>query len=106
MAALASSVVESTPMVLPRINPPCASRSSTQVKILWCVSALISRRVREIVTWSGVVSSSPIDRNCRSVSESATRHAMPRSLSIPSKKPTIMMRKYNPGGNDGRPSLA
>jgi len=39
------------------------------------------------------------------VSESARRHAMPRSLSSPSKKPIIMMRKYWPGGSDGRPNL-
>src|SRR5260370_8384045 len=57
----------------------------------------MSLLVREIVTWSGVGSSSPIDRNCRNVSESARRHAMPRSLSSPSKKPIIMMRKYRPG---------
>ncbi len=30
IAAFASSVVESTPIVLPLINPPCASRSSTR----------------------------------------------------------------------------
>ncbi len=42
----------------------------------------------------GVFSSRPIERNCRRVSESATRHAMPRSLSSPSKKPIIIMRKY------------
>jgi len=40
----------------------------------------------------------------RSVSESARRHAMRRSLSSPSKKPIIMTRKYRPGGSDGRPS--
>ena len=42
-------------------------------------------RVRDIVEWSGGRSSSPISRNRRSASESATRHAIPRSLSIPSK---------------------
>jgi hypothetical protein len=29
-----------------------------------------------------------------------------RSLSSPSKKPIIMMRKYRPGASDGRPSLS
>jgi len=33
IAAFASSVVESTPMVLPRTSPACASCSRTQVKI-------------------------------------------------------------------------
>ena len=38
--------------------------------------------------------------------ESATRQAMPRSLSIPSKKPISITRKYITGANDGRPNFS
>jgi hypothetical protein len=34
------------------------------------------------------------------------RHAMARSLSIPSKKPSDITRKYIPGARDGRPSFS
>ena len=59
----------------------------------------------KIVTWSGVGSSSPTCRNCRRLNESATRQAIPRSLSIPSKNPISISRKYIPGTSDGRPSF-
>ena len=71
-----------------------------------CVASSISRRVREIVTWSGVSSSNPICRNCRRLNESATRQPIPRSLSIPSKNPISISRKYIPGTSDGRPSFS
>ena len=94
-------------MVLPLISPSRANRSSTQREdLLMRFTVHQLRLVRDIVTWSGVLSSSPMDRNRLNVSESASRHAMPRSLSSPSKNPIIMMRKYRPGASDGRPSLA
>lgn len=55
------------------------------------------RRVRDNVEWSGVVSSKPYAKKRRNESESATRHAMPRSDSIPSKYPISNARKYTPG---------
>src|SRR6516164_1683296 len=83
--ALASSVVASMPIRCPRSSPRSASRFSTQLNTSLCVSTSISRRVREIVEWPGVSSSSPMPTNRRSPSESAIRQAMPRSLSMPSK---------------------
>src|SRR5215831_13651645 len=71
MAALASSVVASMPIVFPFSNPACATCRSTHPNTSWCVASSISRRVREIVTWSGVGSSRPICRNCRKHNESA-----------------------------------
>jgi hypothetical protein len=41
--------------------------------------------VREIVEWSGGASSRPTARKSRNANESAARHAMPRSESMPSK---------------------
>ncbi len=93
IAAFASSVVASMPIRCPFSSPRSASIPSTQEKTSRCVSRSIKRRVRDIVEWSGVRSSSPIRRNRRSASESATRHAIPRSLSIPSKYPTSSARK-------------
>jgi hypothetical protein len=42
-------------------------------------------------------------RKLRRASESAARHAIPRSPSIPSKYPISSNRKYRPGISDGRP---
>ena len=56
-----------------------ASTPSTQANTSRCVSRSISRRVREIVEWSGVYSSSAMPAKRRSVRESASRHAIPRS---------------------------
>ena len=47
IAALASSVVASTPTVFPRTRPAADSRSRTHVKTAMCVSTSISRRVRD-----------------------------------------------------------
>ena len=49
----ASSVVASIPTVLPRTRPASARCCSTQVNTASWVSTLSSRRVREIVEWSG-----------------------------------------------------
>jgi hypothetical protein len=57
------------------------------------VSRSINRRVREIVEWSGVYSSSAMPTKRRSASESAKRQAIPRSLSMPSKYPISSDRK-------------
>jgi hypothetical protein len=58
-----------------------------------CVSSAITRRVREIVEWSGGSSSRPAPRKSRSANESAARQAMPRSESMPSKYPINSSRK-------------
>src|SRR2546425_3332583 len=71
IAALASSVVASIPTVLPFTSPRSCNRPNTQKNTLRCVSKSISRRVREMVEWSGVRSSHPIPKNCRRPSESA-----------------------------------
>ena len=55
-----------------------ASSPNTQPNPLRWVSMSIKRRVREMVEWFGVLSSTPIWRNWRSPNESATRHAIPR----------------------------
>ena len=53
--------------------------------ILITMASANGDRVREIVEWSGVGRSRLRRRNRRRLSESATRHAMPRSEPIPSK---------------------
>ena len=73
------------PTVLPRTSPASASRSNTHVKTDTCVSTSISRRVRDNVEWSGAASVTSRSRNDRRLSESATRHAIPRSEDNPSK---------------------
>ncbi len=83
--AFASSVVASIPIRLPFTNPLSDNSSSTHANTCRCVSRSISRRVREIVVWSGAPWSSGIATNSRSDNESPTRHAIPRSLSMPSK---------------------
>src|SRR5207245_10068807 len=80
-----SSVVASTPIVLPFTKPAVLRHCNTQVKTARCVSRSIKRRVREMVEWSGGASSRPSPRKSRKAKESAARHAMPRSESIPSK---------------------
>jgi hypothetical protein len=84
-AALAPSVVASTPIVLPLTKPAVLRHSSTQVKTARWVSRSINRRVREIVEWSGGASSRSTPKKSRNANESAERHAMPRSESMPSK---------------------
>ena len=84
-AAFASSVVASTPIVLPFTKPAVLRHCNTQVKRARCVSRSIKPRVREMVEWSGGACSRPTPRKSRKAKESAARHAMPRSESIPSK---------------------
>jgi len=84
-AAFASSVVASMPIVFPFTKPAVLRHCRTQVKTARCVSRSINRRVREIVEWSGGASSRPTPRKSRNANESAARHAMPRSESMPSK---------------------
>jgi transposase InsO family protein len=55
------------------------------LKTARCVSSPISRRVREIVEWSGEASCRSSPRKSRNANESAARHAIPRSESIASK---------------------
>ena len=89
----ASSVVASLAIVFPLRRPVCARRSWIQVNTSRWVSKSISRRVREIVECSGARSSNPSPRKLRTPSESAARHAIPRSESRPSKYPTSKSRK-------------
>ena len=104
-AAFASSVVASTPSVLPRSRPDTCSRSSTKPKTAACASTLSRFRVFDSVECSGGFSASPYPRNSRSENESAHRQAMPRSEPVPSRYPAISMRKQTPGGTPGRPRL-
>ena len=80
-AAFASSVVASTPTVLPRSKPASAGCSNTQVKTARCASSLGSLRVGEIVEWSGGDAGRAIRREDRGLSESAARQAIARSES-------------------------
>jgi hypothetical protein len=57
-AALASKLAASIDTVRPLISPSSARIFSTQPNTALCVSNQYKRRVREIVEWSGVVSSS------------------------------------------------
>jgi len=93
MAAFASSVVASSPIVLPLITPAPPTHCATHVNTARCVSTAMSRRVREIVEWSGGGSVSPKPRKSRNANESAVRQAMPRSESMPSKYPISNSRK-------------
>jgi hypothetical protein len=101
---LASSVVASIAIVGPSIKPSSPSTRTNHRNTALCVSTGNSRRVREIVEWSGVCSVTLKPRNSRSDKESATRHAIPLSESIPSKKPISSSRKYTPGAMLGRPN--
>ena len=85
IAAFASNVVASMPTVFPRTRPASATRSSTHVNTASCVSTSIRRRVRDSVEWSGAASVMSRSRNDRRLSESATRHVIPRSDDTPSK---------------------
>ena len=88
-AAFASSVVASTPSVLPSIIP-------LELELL-APSRFVNFqrkrfRIRDSDEWSGVRSSIPRPRNWRKDSESEHRQQIPRSI-----------RKYTPGGMLGRP---
>ena len=93
IAAFASSVVESTPSVLPLSSPDSFSRSSTKPKTAPCASTLSRFRVFESVECSGGFPVRPHPGNPRSENESAHRHAIPRSDPSPSRYPTISIRK-------------
>jgi hypothetical protein len=78
---------------LPTMSPRRANTSNTHANTAVCVSRSISRRVREIVEWSGVSSSNAMPTKRRRASESANRQAMPRSAPMPSKYPIGRERK-------------
>lgn len=84
-AAFASSVVASIPTVLPFKSPCCDRISSTIWKTWSCTSTLSRWRMRDSDEWSGVAWSMRKPKKLRSASESAQRHAIPRSESMPSK---------------------
>ena len=65
MAAFASSVVESIPIVLPLTRSAVASTCRIHVNTARWLSRSIRRRVREIVECSGGASSRPRPRNPR-----------------------------------------
>ena len=83
----------SMPIVLPLSDRRAPALAVSQVKTALCVSTSIRRRVREIVECAGVTSSRPSPRKPRSASESAVRHAIPRSESMPSTYPINSSRK-------------
>ena len=64
-AAFASSVVASSPIVLPSIKPALPRHCATQVNTAQCVSIEMRRRVREIVEWSGGASCKSRPRKSR-----------------------------------------
>src|SRR6266513_2722557 len=78
---------------LPVYQPRFGELLKIQVKTSRCVSRSINRRVREIVEWSGAISTNSISRNRRSAKESAARQAIARSESSPSKYPINNSRK-------------
>jgi len=90
---------------LPADQPRAVQHAQYPLNTAWWVSRSSSRRVREIVECSGVNLLAGIPRKSRRLSESAARHAIPRSLSIPSKYPSSRHRKYTPGDMLGRPSF-
>ena len=87
IAALASSVVASMTIRWPFSSPRFARTPSTQLNTARWVPISINRRVRDIVEWSGALSSNPMPTKRRNASESASRHAIPRSAPMPSKYP-------------------
>ena len=99
-------VEASTPIRSPRTSPRSAIRARTQPKTRSCTSCGRRLRVFDSQEWSGTRSVVSSRRNSRSDSESEQRHSIPRSLSIPSKYPTMCMRKYRPGGTEGAPIVA
>lgn len=66
-------------------SPRSANSPSTQANTSRCVSMSINRLVREMVEWSGTLSSSAIRTKERIYKLSLARHAIPRSESMPSK---------------------
>src|SRR3954447_25458886 len=78
--------------------------SSTKPKTAWWISIGRRERVTLSVVWSGTVSPSLRRRNRCSDRESAHRHAISRSEPSPSYWPTNSIRKYRPGGTEGRPT--
>jgi hypothetical protein len=106
MAALASSFVASTPSVLPSIKPSAdqnVQRPPEDFLMHFHIQPLADAGERRMIR---CVLSRAKPRNCRSDKEYAQRQAIPRSESIPSKYPIKSMRKYTPGGNEGRPFSA
>jgi len=79
------SVVAAMPIVATLINPAMLRRCNAHVNTARYVWRSINRRVREIVEWSGGASFNRTPRKSRNANESAARHAMPRSESMPSK---------------------
>src|SRR3954469_4036524 len=98
-------VEASTPMRSPRTSPRSAIKARTQLNTVSCTSWGRRPRVFDSQEWSGTRSVASRRRNSRNENESEQRHSIPRSLSIPSKYPTMCIRKYRPGGTEGAPMV-
>jgi hypothetical protein len=103
-AAFASNVVASTATVVPRSKPFVAANSKIRANTASCTASGKRWRVTVNDECSGTGFVTPSPRNSRRARLSLHRHAMARCPSRPSKYPTSNMRKYTPGGIDGRPS--
>src|SRR3954449_3588720 len=77
----------------PRTSPRSAIRARTQPNTVSCTSWGRRLRVFDSQEWSGTRSVISRRRNSRNENESEQRHSIPRSLSIPSKYPTMCIRK-------------
>src|SRR3954469_5846196 len=94
-----------TPMRSPRTSPRSAIKARTQPNTVSCTSWGRRLRVFDSQEWPGTRSVGSRRRNSRNENEAEEHDSIPRSLSIPSKYPTMCMRKYRPGGTEGAPMV-
>src|SRR3954454_24485552 len=95
-------VEASTPMRSPRTSPRSAIKARTQPNTVSCTSWGRRLRVFDSQEWSGTRSVVSRWRNSRNENESEQRHSIPRSLSIPSKYPTMLHAEVPAGRHRGR----
>src|SRR5215212_2187829 len=95
-------VEASTPMRSPRTSPRSAIKATTQLNTVSCTSCDRRLRVFDSQEWSGTRSVASKRRNSRNENESEQRHSIPRSLSIPSKYPTMLHPKVAARWHRGR----
>jgi hypothetical protein len=93
IAALASSIVESTASVLPLSNPFCRAMSSTIWKPCRYTSNGKRRPMYVRLERSGAAAPAGTPRKSRTERLSAHFHAIARCDPSPSKKPTKSIRK-------------
>lgn len=89
-------------MVLPLIKPVFVRKLSTHANTCLWVSRSIRLRVRDRMDGSGGFLPSGSPRKLHRLIESATLHVMPRSLSMPSNKPTEQAAKVHARQDLGR----